>query len=163
MGRSTNPNNYSAFFWELLSLMEDDKSSITFDVPAGQASSLRRQFYAFIAALEAQANKYRLTGNMKAYGDNIRQANTLRGYLVRIEVDNETIHYTSYHDRRPAKLVFVNRDLDPLISDIMTQLREQTDDKVVLADEVIEKSVDSFFDTPLEVKDVHSTPEEPTE
>lgn len=163
MGRSTNPNNYSNFFWELLDIMHTDKESITFEVPAGQASSLRRQFYAFIAALETQATKHTRAGNFKACGDNVAQANTLRGYLVRIEVGGKTIHYTNYADKRPAKLIFVNRDLDPFMSDVMEQLREQTDDSVVPADKIVEKSVDSFFDKPLEVQDVHRSSEEPTE
>lgn len=160
MGRSTNPNNYSSFFWELLSLMEGDKEKIEFDLPAGQASSLRRQFYAFIKALEISAKR---DGRPEVFVRSTSQANTLRGYLVRIEINGKPIHYTKYTDKRPAKLIFVNRDLDPFMSDVMEQLHEQTSANVALTDSVQQKSVDSFFDTPLEVADVHSTPEEPAE
>ena len=145
-------------------MMDEDKTSIEFDVPAGQAESLRRQFYGFIAALEMQAAKHTVAGDLETFGQVIAQANTCRGYLVRIEIDGKTIHYTKYTDKRPAKLIFVNRDLDPLMSDVMEQLRKQVNKAPILTDDIIpQKTADSFFDKPLEVKNVHSTPEESSE
>ena len=142
-------------------MMDEDKTSIEFDLPAGQAESLRRQFYSFIAALEMQAAKHTVAGDLETFGQVTAQANTCRGYLVRIEIDGETIHYTNYKDRRPAKLIFVNRDLDPLMSDVMEQLHKQANKAPVLVDDTIpQKSTESFFDKPLEVKDVHSSSEE---
>ena len=157
MPRSTNPSNYEEMYWDLLHGMEGDIPEITLNVNANVAQKVRYNFYAFIRALEVQGEKSTKRGEIIAGQELQAQANTMRGYLVNIEVNGHSVSRIAACDKTPAKLRFINRDLNPetlsLREQIKVQLREAEVPNIDEFVPIIQPPITSFFKEPLEIKD----------
>lgn len=163
MPRSTNPSNYEEVYWDLLSGMRQEIPEIKLDLPANTAQKVKFTFYAFIHALEVQAERKRKQGNMTGAGELEQFANAMRKYLVDIQINGEQIANIKKGDQTPCILRFINRDLNPMTRSMHDQVKEQLSLLNVPAfdNEPLPKDalVDSFFSKPLEVQD----DEKPTE
>ena len=156
MPRSTNPSNYEEMYWDLLQGMEGGIPEITLNVNANVAQKVRYNFYAFIRALEVQGER-KVKANEIIAGQQLQtQANTMRGYLVNIEVNGHSVSRIDASDKTPAKLRFINRDLNPETQTLREQIKEQLRDVAVQLDELptlTTPPVDSFFKEKLEITD----------
>ena len=156
MPRSTNPQSYGALYWDLLTAITSGVSPLVIDVPANEAQKIRFNYWAFVRALEAQGTRERKRGQMALAAQREREANELRSYMVVIEINGETVSQVANNHIVPAKLLFIDRDMNPDTLDAHAQLKEQMKDiDISISTEIgaaIAPVVD-FFTTPLEIKD----------
>lgn len=131
MPLSRNPQSYASFFWRLLEGMKAEKGEIRIsDINAKRANKLRYESYGFIYALEAAAAKARREGNIELGGERLAEANTMRGYMIRVElhVDGQKIptnKITPQDRQRLADLVYIQKDLT--MQDEMEKLEAELD------------------------------------
>lgn len=154
MPRSTNPANYEEVYWDLLHGMRQEIPEIKLDLPINTAQKVKFTFYAFIRALEVQANRKRKQGDMTGAGELEQFANAMRKYLVDIQINGEQITDFKKNDQRDCILRFINRDLNPMTKSMRDQVKEQLDmlnTPASLTAPIQAPSVDSFFDKPLEI------------
>lgn len=156
MPRPINPSNYEEVYWDLLLAMKEEIAEIKLDLAANTAQKVKFTFYAFIRALEAQADRKRKQGDMSAAGELEADANAMRKYLVRIDIAGKQITAIKAANSAPAQLRFINRDLNPETKDFREQLKEQlkhVEPIAVPLGGIKVPSTDAFFTKPLEIKD----------
>lgn len=169
MPRSVNPHSYAAIYWDLLEAMSNDVPELKLDMPANTAQKFRFNFYAFIRALDHQAERAASAANLAVAAQREEEANTMRGYIAAIYIDDVKFLKVKKHDARIASLKFINRDLDPETLDAHAQLKaqmrnlpqKQAVNQVV--DNIKLAPVTSFFTTPLEITDDIGDPGDPSE
>lgn len=113
MGLSRNPESYPRFFWRLLEGMQAGEPEICIpEINAKKANKLRYETYGFIYALEFQAKRVRAEGNMQASGTYLEQANAMRKYMIRIEIDGVAQSRVAKHEmNKLANLLYIDKDM----------------------------------------------------
>ena len=112
MPRSRNPRNYGTMYQKLVELMDKHEERIELTMGPKQAHAVRHSFYAYIVAMQHEAERVARSGKVELVDYWTRMEDVARGYIVLIE---EVTPDTS-------KLIFVRRDLDDRFQDGIAQL-----------------------------------------